>query len=680
MRITAASPYPLARRELLAGLLVLLAACGGGGSGGSGGAAGGGGGSGGGSGGGGPPPTVADVDFRDEVVYQLLTDRFHNGDPSSDGGRLDRPGDAPDPGNPVGWHGGDFAGIQQKIEDGYFERLGVTALWISPVVLQVSPPSNGGGVNASKPFAGFHGYWADRFDAIEPHFGDLAALRALARAAEGAGLDLVIDVVVNHVGPGSSLLAANPGWFRTGSQCGSDDVTLCLAGLPDFRQEQAGVTSFLNGTIDFLRAELPELDGLRMDTMKHVGGAYWRQFFAADGPGAPTKLWTVGEVFSGDVAQIAHYLDTLGSPSVFDFPLKFAVTDSLGRGGSTKRLADLFAEDARYRDPTRLATFLDNHDVWRFTSEAESGGATPDEADRRLDMALTLLFAARGIPVVYYGTEIAMRGRGDSYSLPIGESSREDMDFGQLASSRFDERLAALAAARSAHPALRRGAQRTLAAPGAGCRAPESGRDPAADFGDALYVRGSFDNWANPPPASQRFENLGSRQYEAAALLPGGRSEFKVAAADWSPEFANLSRDTVPGTPITLSAASGPGTNSRISVQDPGCYALALDATSTVSPVLTVTARTAGTDPDVFAFARTLPGENSVVFVVNNQRSDVDLSAVAGGGIDVRGLLGDGAALDEITGNDAAAGDLRVSNGRLLGTVPGLTAVVLAQR
>ena len=659
---------PLLRGGLAAGMAALLVACGGGG------------GSGGvpddgtGNGGGNPPPVTTTADFRDEIVYQLLTDRFSNGDASNDGGLLDRRGDAADLANPVGWHGGDFAGIRRRIEEGYFQRMGFTAIWISPVVLQVPPPGNGGGVNAGKPFVGFHGYWADRFDQLEPHFGDVAALRSLGEAADAAGIKLVVDVVVNHVGPGSSLLAQHPAWFRTGSQCGSDEVTMCLAGLPDFRQEVAGVPEFLNGTIRWLRDTAPAVDGLRMDTMKHVGDAYWAQFFAAGAPADARNFWTVGEVFDGSVSRIGHYLDRVGSPSVFDFPLKFAIVDSLARGGSTSRLAGVLAQDSLYADPTRLSVFLDNHDVWRFTSEAEAGGSTAGEADQRLDLALTFLYTVRGTPVVYYGTEIAMRGQGDSYDKPIGASSREDMDFAGLAGSRIDERLRALADVRRQYRVLRRGAQRTLFAPGDSCRPPASSLDPAADFGDQLFVRGSFDSWANPPPESQRLVNLGSRQYEAAVSLGAAAHLFKVAAADWAPEFSNPNQPVVLGQSITLGANPGTSTNTRLTISSPGCYAFRLDATSTASPVLTVTGPAAGgTDPDVFAFARTLSGERSVVVVLNNQESAVELGALAGGGVDVGGLLPDGSTAD-LTGNGVS---LQVSGGRLTGVLPALTAVVL---
>jgi glycosidase len=654
-------------RNRLVGALcaALLVACGGGGGGSNGG---------GGGGGGGNPPPVSNVDFRDEIVYQLLTDRFYDGDPGNDGGRLDRRGDAADPGNPVGWHGGDLAGVRQKLQSGYFQSMGFTAIWISPVVIQVPPPGNGGGVNAGKPFVGFHGYWADRFDEIEPHFGDAAALKALGEAADAAGVKLIIDVVVNHVGPGSTLISQHPTWFRTGSQCGSDDVTLCLGGLPDFKQEEPGVSDFLVDTIRFLR-NTASIDGLRMDTMKHVGDTFWTdKFFVPGSPASPTQLWTVGEVFDGSVAKIDHYLDAVGSPSVFDFPLKFAIVDSLARGGSTRRLADVFAQDGQYSDPTRLSIFLDNHDVWRFASEAEQAGSAPAEADQRLDMALTLIYTARGIPVVYYGTEIAARGLGDSYDQPIGASSREDMDFTKLAASRFDERLKALADARKAYPALRRGAQRTLFAPGVSCKPPASSLNPAADFGDRLFVRGSFDSWANPPPESQLLVNHGSQQYEAAVELPAGQSLFKIAAADWTPEFSNSAQSTVPGVPTTLGSHPGTGTNSTITVPSGGCYAFALNGANVVAPVLTVTAKSAGgADPDVFAYARTMTGQKPVIVVINNQRTPVDLATLSGDGIDVQGLLANG-AVTEIT---RAPHNLQVSNGRLVGTVPALTTLAV---
>jgi len=619
------------------------------------------------------PPPITGTDFRDEIIYFALTDRFANGDLSNDNGRLDRPGDTADPLSPVGWHGGDFAGLRQKIEGGYFSRMGFTAIWISPVILQVPPPGNGGGVNADKLFVGFHGYWAEDFFDIEPHFGSLADLKALAQAAEDAGIKLIIDVVVNHTGPGADLVTVQPDWFRTGAECGSDDVTQCLFGLPDFKQELPEVTAFLLDTLAFLVDEVNPA-GIRMDTMKHVADSFWAEFFAAGSPADRDTLWTVGEVFSSSVAQIAHYLDTVGSPSLLDFPLRAALLDSLARGGSTRRLADLFAQDTTYDDPTRLSTFLDNHDVVRFVTESINSGHGSAEAERRLDMALSLIYFARGTPVVYYGTEIAMRGAGDSYALPLGESSREDMDFAALAQSDFDERLAALAQARQDSAPLRRGAQSTVFSPGSSCQPVSTGLNPAEAFGKTLFVRGSFDGWADPPPISQSFTNQGAARYLAMTEISAGNHEFKVAAADWSVEFANVNEPTLLDVPISLSTASGAGSNSHITLPTAGCYAFDLDANSLVNPVLTVTSQGAtGSDPDVFVFARTLPGESPVIAIVNNQNSNVDTGSLATGGIDVSSLLPDG-PLSELTG---ANHDLSVAGGRLQGIMPALSVFAL---
>ncbi len=112
------------------------------------------------------------VDFRDEIIYWALTDRFFNGDTTNDNGNGDRAGDTADPNNIRAWHGGDFAGLAAKIEEGYFQAMGFTAIWISPVVYQV-PAIDGGD------FAAYHGYWLENYDDPEPHFGSWQELNDL---------------------------------------------------------------------------------------------------------------------------------------------------------------------------------------------------------------------------------------------------------------------------------------------------------------------------------------------------------------------------------------------------------------------------------------------------------------------------------------------------------------------
>ncbi|WP_027481759.1 alpha-amylase family glycosyl hydrolase [Deinococcus pimensis] len=416
------------------------------------------------------PGTASSPDWREENIYFALTDRFANGNPANDGvgGRA---GDVADPSNPVGWHGGDLAGIRQKIEQGYFKKMGFTAIWISPVVLQVPAIPVAGGPNQGKLFAGYHGYWADDFFETEPHFGSLDDLKSLVDAAHANGLKIIQDVVVNHAGYDSALVKQHPDWFHTGADCDASankDQDCALAGLPDFKQNVPAVRDYLNSFIDYWVKET-KVDGLRMDTMKHVDDSYWTQFFAAGGPGDPKKVWTVGEVFNGDPSFLAKYLDTLGSPSVFDFPLYFAIKDNLSSaGGSLDAIANVFARDTAYNDPSRLTTFVDNHDVKRFVSEALSRGVSEVGARERLDLALSLIYTSRGTPSVYYGSEIGMAGGGDPYDYPIGGSNREDMDFSKVDASPLTARLKALADARARYAALTRGTQQELWRPNGG--------------------------------------------------------------------------------------------------------------------------------------------------------------------------------------------------------------------
>ncbi|HPB96552.1 MAG TPA: alpha-amylase family glycosyl hydrolase [Polyangiaceae bacterium] len=120
-------------------------------------------------------------DWRDEVIYQVLVDRFANGDPSNDYGVV--------PYDPAKYHGGDWKGIEDKLD--YIQALGVTTLWISPIVKNVESDA---GID------GYHGYWAQDLTKLNPHFGDLAALRSMVDAAHARGLKVILDIVTNHVG------------------------------------------------------------------------------------------------------------------------------------------------------------------------------------------------------------------------------------------------------------------------------------------------------------------------------------------------------------------------------------------------------------------------------------------------------------------------------------------------
>ncbi|GEM48533.1 alpha-amylase family glycosyl hydrolase [Deinococcus cellulosilyticus] len=389
-------------------------------------------------------------DFSNDRIYFLLTDRFANGDPSNDLGA--------NPQQPLNWHGGDFKGIIQKIKEGYFQKLGFSALWITPVYLQTPPVPVTGGPNAGSEFAGYHGYWAEDYFKVDPHLGTLEDLKELVKVAHDNGLKVVQDMVVNHMGYGATLAKTNPGYFHTDAECNSStskDQDCPLAGLPDLKQELPEVQMLLNDAVSYWVKEVG-IDGIRMDTMKHSSDAYWPQFFAAGGPADPEKIWTVGEVFDGNPVFLSKFLN-FGSPSVLDFGLYGAIKDSISGGGDATRVAEVLAQDSVYPDARRLSTFIDNHDVKRFISEAAERGVTGQAAVERLDLALSLIYTLRGTPVVYYGTELAAAGEGDPYNYPLGRSNREDMKFEGALDTPISKRLMTLNQLRASTPALRNG-------------------------------------------------------------------------------------------------------------------------------------------------------------------------------------------------------------------------------
>lgn len=389
-------------------------------------------------------------DFSNDRIYFLLTDRFANGDTTNDLGA--------NPQQPLNWHGGDFKGLIQKIKEGYFQRLGFTAIWITPVYLQTPPVPVTGGPNAGSEFAGYHGYWAEDYFKVDPHLGTLDDLKELVKVAHDNGLKIVQDMVVNHLGYGATLSKTRPEWFNTDADCNASinrDVDCVLAGLPDLKQDIPEVQKLLNDAVAYWIKEVG-IDGIRMDTMKHSADSYWPQFFAEGGPADASKIWTVGEVYNGDPNFLSKYLN-FGAPSVLDFGLYGAIKDSISGGADATPVADVLSRDGVYPDARRLSTFIDNHDVKRFVSESAERGVTGQAAVERLDLALSLIYTLRGTPVVYYGTELVMPGEGDPYNYPLGRSNREDMKFEGALQAPIAQRLTALNQLRSNTPTLRNG-------------------------------------------------------------------------------------------------------------------------------------------------------------------------------------------------------------------------------
>jgi alpha-amylase len=405
----------------------------------------------------GTPATAQSNNFwRSQSIYQVMTDRFFDGDASNNNADGNY-----NPSNNHSVHGGDFKGVEQKLD--YIKALGATAVWISPVVL------NGSGQ--------FHGYAARDFYKVDPHWGSLSNLQHFVQAAHARGLLVIDDIIVNHgddliystdAGYGnfvyppagytlkyrsSSKIFAPPFdvynstynsannaltnlFHNYGTIQNYNDLTQVqlgeLAGLDDFRTESDYVRSNMAAIYEYWIRQAG-FDGFRIDTVKHVDTGFWRSWCPAVHAFAATNgvpnFFMFGEVYDGNEALCGSYTGTEGGgpfllDSVVDYPLYFTVNSVFATAtGNTQQIEDHYHNvDANY-DPAAqmsLVTFLDNHDQARFLSSGNANGNT-----NRLAVALEFLYTSRGIPCLYYGTEQAFNGGNDPYD-------REDMFAGQF--------------------------------------------------------------------------------------------------------------------------------------------------------------------------------------------------------------------------------------------------------
>jgi glycosidase len=423
--------------------------------------------------------------WQNQSIYQIVTDRFFNGDSTND--NADGNFNAT---SGTGVHGGDFKGIEQKLD--YIKALGATAIWISPVVLN----ANGE----------YHGYAGRDFYKVDPHWGTLADLAHMVQEAHKRGLLVIDDIVANHGGdlidsgdsgypnfiaPPSGynlrfknsskqyptpfdINATNPTisslFHNNGAIQNFGDNTQVVYGeldsLDDFRTESAYVQTSMAAIYEFW-VEQAHFDAFRIDTVKHVDNGFWQSWCPAlhqegVGLGNP-NFFMFGEVYDGSDAKCGSYTGTESGgafelDSVLDYPLYFLINSVFANAsGNTQQIENRYNAIAANYDPAsqmQLVTFLDNHDQPRFMNT--SGANTS-----RLNVALTFLYTARGIPSLYYGTEQAFDGGADP-------NNREDMFDGQfeqgtslgdnfnMASPQF-QLVAKLNNFRRLYPALRTG-------------------------------------------------------------------------------------------------------------------------------------------------------------------------------------------------------------------------------
>lgn len=386
--------------------------------------------------------------WADAIIYFVIVDRFADGDTSTNV--------QVDPSQPGSFHGGDLEGLLEHLDE--IADLGVTALWITPVVRNIPDFVTGAGF----PDWAYHGYWADDFESLDPRFGTEAELAALAKACHERGIALLLDVVYNHVGYGSHYLddPATRGWLRVGSACGDDDVTTCVAGLPDLKTELPEVADYLMSAHLGLASRVG-LDGFRLDTVKHVGHEMWRQHRARVRRELGDDFFLLGEVWGGDAKVLDPWFEDDELDAGFDFSFAGSVLAWIQGRGRTVAFDRYLTRRHQVRPGHFLAHYLSSHDVPTALYRLDG-----DTVAYRL--AVMLQMTTFGLPVLYYGEEVGRLG-GD------WPANRSDMPWGARdilpgAGIPRDEALRAdiqrMIAIRRRHPALSRGSHQPLSTDG----------------------------------------------------------------------------------------------------------------------------------------------------------------------------------------------------------------------
>jgi len=381
-------------------------------------------------------------------IYFLLTDRFNNGDSSNDI-NFER---TKETGVLRGFEGGDIKGITQKIQEGYFTKLGINAIWMTPVVEQIHDGTNEG-TGVTYPY---HGYWTKDWTSIDPNFGTKEDLKELVAAAHKNGIRVLLDAVINHTGPVTDKDPVWPSdWVRTGPACNYKDyesTVMCtlVENLPDiktesnedvalppqlvekwkaegrYEQEVKELDAFFEKTghpraprfyiMKWLTDYITEfgIDGYRVDTVKHTEESIWQEFkvecdvaFAEYKNNNPDKVlddndfYLVGEVYNYTISagkafdfgdKKVNYFDKAFN-SLINFELKWNV-------------AQMEREAVFSKYDSILNTNLKGYGITNYLSSHDDG--QPFDASREKPYKTAeMLFLTPGTAQVYYGDESA---------------------------------------------------------------------------------------------------------------------------------------------------------------------------------------------------------------------------------------------------------------------------------
>ena len=377
------------------------------------------------------------ADFKREVIYQIITDRFFDGNsannnPSQSAGLYDS--------TKTNWRlywGGDLQGIQQKMS--YLAGMGVTAIWISPPVdnLNTNIPDGGG-----NPQASYHGYQGRDFKRIEEHFGNSSNtwtdFDAMVTAAHAAGIKVIVDFAPNHstqnsAGESGSLYdngtflgnytSDSNGYFHHNaniSGSGWDDryqvEYFTLFDLADLNSEHATIDAYMKSAAQLFQQH--GVDGFRIDAIKHLNWGW--QYSFTNSVYTYGDSFIFGEWYQGNTSDPLYHdsykFANKSGMSMLDFPLNTAIRSVFASNANFSEIDSVLTQEAsNFTWKEDLVTFIDNHDMARFLSVNNN--------NNRLHEAMAFVLTSRGVPCIYYGTEQYLHndtsGGTDPYNRPM---------------------------------------------------------------------------------------------------------------------------------------------------------------------------------------------------------------------------------------------------------------------
>lgn len=359
----------------------------------------------------------------EDVLYLIMPDRFANGNQENDiiKGMKES---TTDRNNLYARHGGDLQGIANHLT--YISDLGATAIWLNPT--QENDMKEGS----------YHGYAITDYYQIDRRFGTNQEFKELVKQAHSQGLKVVMDMIFNHCGNENYLFADKPSkeWFNFSSNyvqtsfktanvmdihASNYERRIATDGwfasvMPDFNQRNRHVARYLiQNSIWWI--EYAGINGIRQDTHPYADFDFMSQWCKEVNEEYP-YFNIVGETWLNSNVQIAYWQKDSKIaapknsylPTVMDFPLQGLMNQAFDEetgewGGGLYRLYDYLSQDLVYANPMGLLTFLDNHDTSRFASDKDKANNLT-----RYKQALAFMLTTRGIPQIYYGTEILMNG------------------------------------------------------------------------------------------------------------------------------------------------------------------------------------------------------------------------------------------------------------------------------